>query len=59
MGIAFKNSNIFHEGVPGKINSRFAIEITFMKTLFNCKDKLYECTHGRHLKTPLQIYRNC
>ena len=56
LGIAFKNSLIFHQGVPGTKFNRFAIELTFMRTLFNCDDKKNHCYFGRHLKSPFNIY---
>ena len=55
-GICFKNSDIFHCGIPGDREDRVSIEITIQRTLTYLPQLNKSHFHGRHLKNPFDIY---
>ena len=54
--LAFKNSDVFHAGVPGLSEKRIAIEITIMRTIISNIQLNQSHFFGRHLNSPLTTY---
>lgn len=59
LGIAFKNSDLFHRAVVGKTNNRYVIEYTLLRTLTNVNSLKYyypSTPDTMYLTGPIQAY---
>ena len=54
--ILFRNSDITHRGVPGKLTPRISIEITLMRAMMDYPQKWSGHFFGRHLHEPTIFY---
>ena len=53
--VFFRNSDVVHQGVPGKTHERISIEVTLMRSLVNGDQNWQGHFYGRHFKNLRQI----
>jgi hypothetical protein len=56
--VMFKNSDINHAGVPGVLNERLAIELTFLRSFFHLQQNHSGHPNGRHYNNILLLLKD-